>query len=93
MLVALISWIAVGVIAGAVGGKVVNLRGDDPRLGLLVGAIAASVGGFAFRFFSSTITTGPGLWSPDRLGHGHGRIGDLVREPIGLPRVTAARWQ
>jgi uncharacterized membrane protein YeaQ/YmgE (transglycosylase-associated protein family) len=63
MLVALISWIAVGVIAGAVGGKVVNLRGDDPRLGLLVGAIAASVGGFAFRFFSSTITTGPGLWS------------------------------
>jgi uncharacterized membrane protein YeaQ/YmgE (transglycosylase-associated protein family) len=63
MLVALLCWLLVGLIIGAVAGKMVNLRDDDPRIGMLVGAIAAAVGGFAFRMLSHTSTTGPGLRS------------------------------
>lgn len=63
MLVALLCWLLVGLIIGAVAGKMVNLRDDHPRIDMLVGAVAAAVGGFAFRMLSHTNITGPVLWS------------------------------
>ena len=63
MLVALLCWLLVGLIVGAAGGKMVNPKDDDPRVGMVVGAIAAALGGLVFRLLSHTDTTGPGLWS------------------------------
>jgi len=63
MLVALLCWILVGLIVGAIAGKMVNQKDDDPRVGMVVGVLAAALGGFAFRLLSHTDATGPGLWS------------------------------
>jgi uncharacterized membrane protein YeaQ/YmgE (transglycosylase-associated protein family) len=46
MLLGIITWIVVGLIVGFIAGKVVNLRGDDIRLGIgaaVAGAILAAV--------------------------------------------------
>jgi uncharacterized membrane protein YeaQ/YmgE (transglycosylase-associated protein family) len=48
MFINLICWIAVGLAAGFVASKFVNERGDDPMLGILLGAAGAVVGGFLF---------------------------------------------
>jgi uncharacterized membrane protein YeaQ/YmgE (transglycosylase-associated protein family) len=53
--VVLLSWIAAGLIIGAMASKAVNLRGDDPRFGiaaavagaLLVAVIFSMVRGYA----------------------------------------------
>jgi uncharacterized membrane protein YeaQ/YmgE (transglycosylase-associated protein family) len=63
MFLALLCWVAVGFFAGVVATKLVNLQGDDPRLGFIVGALAAVVGGFVFRLYTHTSYAGPGLWS------------------------------
>jgi uncharacterized membrane protein YeaQ/YmgE (transglycosylase-associated protein family) len=63
MLLPLLCWLAVGLVAGMVARKFVNLKGDDPRIGFIVGAIAAAVGGIAFRLYTQPTYVGPGLWS------------------------------
>jgi uncharacterized membrane protein YeaQ/YmgE (transglycosylase-associated protein family) len=62
MFLALLCWLVIGFLTAVVAGKFVNVRNDDPRLGLVVGACAAAAGGFIFRLFSAA-STGPGLWS------------------------------
>ena len=52
MFIALVSWIIVGLIVGFVASKGVNLRGDDPKLGLACGAIGAVTGGILYRIVS-----------------------------------------
>jgi uncharacterized membrane protein YeaQ/YmgE (transglycosylase-associated protein family) len=52
--VVLLSWVAAGLVVGFIASKAVNLRGDDPRLGigsavagaLLVAAIFSMVRGY-----------------------------------------------
>ena len=63
MFLALLCWLAVGFVAGMVATKLVNLQGDDPRLGFIVGAVAAALGGFVFRLSAHSDYTGPGFWS------------------------------
>jgi hypothetical protein len=41
MLVHFISWIAAGLIVGFAAGKLINLRGDDPNLGIGLSAATA----------------------------------------------------
>jgi uncharacterized membrane protein YeaQ/YmgE (transglycosylase-associated protein family) len=53
MFINLICWIAVGLVAGFIVSKFVNERGDDPMLGILLGAAGAVVGGFLFGMFGS----------------------------------------
>lgn len=48
----LVCWIVVGLIVGFVASKVVKLRGDDPKLGIFLGAAGGVVGGFLFAAFS-----------------------------------------
>src|SRR5438034_10336737 len=46
MILGIVGWLAVGLLAGFIATKMVNLRGDDPRLGFGVacgGAIVAAV--------------------------------------------------
>ena len=59
----IISWIILGLIAGFVGGKIVNRQGQGFWLDIALGIVGALVGGFLFSFFGSTGVTGLDLWS------------------------------
>jgi uncharacterized membrane protein YeaQ/YmgE (transglycosylase-associated protein family) len=63
MLVGIIGWIIVGLIAGFIASKVVNLRGDDPRIGMGLGAVAAVVGGWLYSTISGSAVSGFNAWS------------------------------
>ena len=62
MFIGLISWIIVGAIIGFIASKNVNLRGDDPKLGIACGAIGAVVGGILHHIVSG-VAVGFNLWS------------------------------
>jgi uncharacterized membrane protein YeaQ/YmgE (transglycosylase-associated protein family) len=62
MFILLVAWIATGVIAGFVGGKLVTTS-DDPRLGAVAGGIASVVGGGVYHFFSKTPPNATDYWS------------------------------
>jgi len=57
MLVGIAGWIVLGLITGAITAKMVNLRGDDPRLGICMAAIGAFVGGWMYSLFSRSAVT------------------------------------
>ena len=60
----IISWIVVGLIAGALAKLV--LPGDDPGgiiVTTLIGMVGAIVGGFVFGIFGGTGATGVNVWS------------------------------
>ena len=59
----IISWIILGLIAGFVGGKIVNRQGQGFWLDIALGIVGALVGGFLFSFFGSSGVTGLDLWS------------------------------
>ena len=59
----IISWIILGLIAGFIGGKIVNRQGQGFWLDIALGIVGALVGGFLFSFFGSTGVTGLDLWS------------------------------
>ena len=46
MLISLLGWIVVGLTVGFVASRVIDLRGDDPRLGIALGVTGAVAGGF-----------------------------------------------
>ena len=54
--VGILGWIAVGLIVGFLASKAVNLRGDDPRLG-----IGAAAGGALFAAVLYTVISGDGV--------------------------------
>jgi uncharacterized membrane protein YeaQ/YmgE (transglycosylase-associated protein family) len=59
MLLGILGWIVVGLIVGFVASKAVNLRGDDPKLGMGAAAGGAILGGLLFSVIS--VTSG---WNP-----------------------------
>ena len=59
MLFGIIVWIVVGIIAGFIASKNVNL---DPRLGIGSGVIGAVSGGTLYSFLSGAVT-GFSLWA------------------------------
>jgi uncharacterized membrane protein YeaQ/YmgE (transglycosylase-associated protein family) len=62
MFIGLLSWIIVGMIVGFIASKNVNLRGDDPKLGLACGAIGGVAGGILHRIITG-VAVGLDLWS------------------------------
>jgi uncharacterized membrane protein YeaQ/YmgE (transglycosylase-associated protein family) len=48
MIVGITGWIVLGLIAGFIASKFVNLRGDDPGLGIGLGAVGAVIGGWLY---------------------------------------------
>jgi len=54
MLMGIISWIVLGLIAGFIASKIANLRGDDPRMGIAMGAMGAVIGGWLYSLFSGS---------------------------------------
>ena len=59
----IISWAILGLIAGFIGGKIVNKQGQGFWLNIALGIVGAIVGGFLFDLFGSSGVTGLNVWS------------------------------
>jgi uncharacterized membrane protein YeaQ/YmgE (transglycosylase-associated protein family) len=60
----IIAWIILGLVAGFIGSKLVNKRGEGLVLDMVLGIIGAFVGGFIFtHFFDASGVTGFNLYS------------------------------
>ena len=59
----ILAWIVLGLIAGFIGSKIVNRRGEGLFLDIVLGVVGALVGGFVFNAFGATGVTGLNLYS------------------------------
>jgi uncharacterized membrane protein YeaQ/YmgE (transglycosylase-associated protein family) len=59
----ILSWIILGLIAGFIGSKIVDQRGQGFWLDMALGIVGALVGGFLFSFFGKEGLTGLNLYS------------------------------
>ena len=64
MFMNLVCWLVVGLVAGFIASKFVNEHGDDPKLGIGLGAAGAVIGGFAFGALG---TVGVNTFNPGAL--------------------------
>jgi uncharacterized membrane protein YeaQ/YmgE (transglycosylase-associated protein family) len=58
-----IAWIVLGLVAGFIGSKLVNNRGEGMLLDTLLGVVGAIVGGWLFNRFGAAGVTGFNLYS------------------------------
>jgi len=58
-----LAWIVLGLLAGFIGSKIVNKRGEGMMLDILLGIVGALVGGWLFNTFGATGITGLNLYS------------------------------
>lgn len=59
----ILAWIVLGLIAGFIGSKIVNRRGEGLLLDIILGVVGAVVGGFIFNAFGAAGVTGLNLYS------------------------------
>jgi uncharacterized membrane protein YeaQ/YmgE (transglycosylase-associated protein family) len=52
MMISIVGWLAVGLLVGFIARKMVDLRGDDPRLGIAVACGGAIVAGVVYTLIS-----------------------------------------
>jgi uncharacterized membrane protein YeaQ/YmgE (transglycosylase-associated protein family) len=57
------AWIILGLIAGFIGSKIVNKRGEGLILDLVLGIVGAIAGGWLFNLFGASGVTGLNLYS------------------------------
>jgi uncharacterized membrane protein YeaQ/YmgE (transglycosylase-associated protein family) len=57
------AWIILGLIAGFIGSKIVNKRGEGLVLDLVLGIVGAIAGGWIFNTFGASGVTGLNLYS------------------------------
>jgi uncharacterized membrane protein YeaQ/YmgE (transglycosylase-associated protein family) len=62
VIVGILGWIVTGLVVGFIVSKMVNLRGDDPKLGIAVATIAGLVGGIGYTMKSGAGVVGFNLW-------------------------------
>jgi uncharacterized membrane protein YeaQ/YmgE (transglycosylase-associated protein family) len=58
-----IAWIFLGLVAGFIGSKIVNKRGEGLFLDIILGIVGAVIGGWVFSFFGAGGVTGLNLYS------------------------------
>jgi uncharacterized membrane protein YeaQ/YmgE (transglycosylase-associated protein family) len=58
-----LAWIVLGLIAGFIGSKIVNRRGEGMILDIVLGIVGALVGGWLFSVFGAHGVTGLNLYS------------------------------
>jgi uncharacterized membrane protein YeaQ/YmgE (transglycosylase-associated protein family) len=58
-----LAWIVLGLIAGFLGSKIVNKRGEGLFLDIVLGVVGAIVGGWLFNLFGARGVTGLNLYS------------------------------
>jgi uncharacterized membrane protein YeaQ/YmgE (transglycosylase-associated protein family) len=59
----IISWIILGLIAGFIGSKIVDKRGQGFWLNMALGIVGALIGGFVFSLFGAGGVTGLNIYS------------------------------
>ena len=59
----IIGWIVLGLIAGFIGSKIVNKRGEGLMLDIVLGVVGAVVGGWLFALFGAEGVTGLNIYS------------------------------
>jgi len=57
------AWIILGLVAGFIGSKIVNKRGEGLLLDLVLGIVGAIAGGWLFNTFGASGVTGLNLYS------------------------------
>ena len=57
------SWIILGLIAGYIGSKIVNKRGEGLIRDIILGIVGAIVGGWLFRTVGASGVTGLNIYS------------------------------
>ena len=58
-----LAWIALGLLAGFIGSKIVNKRGEGMILDIILGIVGALVGGWLFNRLGASGVTGLNLYS------------------------------
>ena len=58
-----LAWIILGLIAGFIGSKLVNKRGEGLILDIILGVVGAIVGGWLFNLLGASGVTGLNLYS------------------------------
>ena len=58
-----IAWLILGLIAGFIGSKLVNKRGEGLLLDIILGIVGAVVGGWVFSMFGAQGVTGLNIYS------------------------------
>lgn len=58
-----VAWIVLGLLAGFIGSKLVNKRGEGIVLDVLLGIVGAIVGGWLFNRFGAAGVTGFNVYS------------------------------
>jgi uncharacterized membrane protein YeaQ/YmgE (transglycosylase-associated protein family) len=58
-----LAWIVLGLLAGFIGSKIVNKRGEGLILDILLGIFGAVIGGWLFSTFGASGVTGLNLYS------------------------------
>jgi uncharacterized membrane protein YeaQ/YmgE (transglycosylase-associated protein family) len=58
-----LAWIILGLIAGFIGSKIVNRRGEGMLLDILLGVVGAFAGGWLFHMFGASGVSGLNLYS------------------------------
>ncbi len=59
----ILAWIVLGLLAGFIGSKLVNKRGEGLFLDIVLGVIGAVAGGWLFNKFGAVGVTGLNLYS------------------------------
>ena len=59
----IIAWLVLGLIAGFIGSKLVNKRGEGVLLDIVLGIVGAVIGGFVAHFAGFSGITGFNLYS------------------------------
>jgi uncharacterized membrane protein YeaQ/YmgE (transglycosylase-associated protein family) len=63
MLIGILGWVIFGVILAFIASKAVNLHGDDPMLGIVLGGVGGLLGGWLYSLLSHSPVTALNLWS------------------------------
>jgi uncharacterized membrane protein YeaQ/YmgE (transglycosylase-associated protein family) len=58
-----LAWIILGLVAGFIGSKIVNKRGEGLILDVVLGIVGAIAGGWLFSMFGASGVTGLNLYS------------------------------
>ena len=58
-----LEWIVLGLLAGFIGSKIVNKRGEGMILDIVLGIVGAIVGGWLFSTFGASGVTGLNVYS------------------------------
>jgi uncharacterized membrane protein YeaQ/YmgE (transglycosylase-associated protein family) len=59
----ILGWILLGLVAGFIGGKIVNKQGQGMLMDIVIGIVGAIVGGVVFSLFGASGITGFNVYS------------------------------